>query len=104
MSHSCKHLWLIESMSHSCMHLWLIDSMSHSYMSHSCRSPRDSVFVRVRDRVCVTRFVWMCMCEGQRKQKIEYDIWKADIINVGRNKNYYCTATHTQPLYISSGV
>eukprot|EP00116_Pleurobrachia_bachei_P018775 sb/3479037/ len=39
MSHSCKHLWLIESMSHSCMHLWLIDSMSHSCMSHSCRSP-----------------------------------------------------------------
>eukprot|EP00116_Pleurobrachia_bachei_P014271 sb/3474533/ len=26
-------------MSHSCMHLWLIDSMSHSCMSHSCREP-----------------------------------------------------------------
>eukprot|EP00116_Pleurobrachia_bachei_P005784 sb/3466046/ len=25
-------------MSHSCMHLWLIDSMSHSCMSHSCRA------------------------------------------------------------------
>eukprot|EP00116_Pleurobrachia_bachei_P009418 sb/3469680/ len=28
-----------KSFSHSCIHLWLIDSFSHSCISHSCRQP-----------------------------------------------------------------